>query len=153
VLPYLSANSTQSLHGILPILFAIAAVLLVLWNVRNQNSFERDYAFHGSFQGTRYECLVGGLATDHRMLCMAGADRSGIYFLPHPKRQSFFQSSHRGIFKKSLFIPWQDMSYSSKRVLLTDCIWFDLSPRKVWIYVPKEVGEKLLTDAHREIPT
>jgi hypothetical protein len=135
------------------ILVFVAAGLLVLWNARNQNSFARDYAYQGSFAGTRYECIVGGLYSDDRVLCMAGADRAGIYFLPHPKRQRLFRNSGYSIFKKSLLIPWQDMSYCSKKVLFKDCIWFDLSPRKIWIYVPREVGEKLLTDAHREIPS
>ena len=130
----------------------IAAALLVLWNVRNQNSFERDYAYQGSFQGTRYECIVGGLNPEDRLLCMVGADRAGIYFLPHPKRQRLFRNSGRAVFKKSLLIPWQDFTYCSKTVLFKDCIWFDLSPRKIWIYVPRDVGEKLLTDAHQEIP-
>ncbi len=136
----------------LPTLFFIAAALLVLWNVRNYNGFERAYAYQGSFPGERYECLVGGLYSEDRVLCMAGADRAGIYFLPHPKPQRLFQNSGYPIFKKSFFIPWQDMNYCSKKVLFKDCIWFDLSPRKIWIYVPREVGEKLLADAHREIP-
>ena len=136
-----------------PILLLAAAALLMFWNFSNQRRFERDYAFHGSFQGARYECLVGGFNSEDRVLCMAGADRSGIYFLPHPKPPRRFWNSRRPVFKKSLLIPWVDLTYSSKKVLFKDCIWFDLSPRKIWLYVPKEIGEKLLTDAHREIPT
>ena len=136
---------------LLPIILA-AAVLLMLWNIRNQRSFERDYSYDGSFAGQRYECIVGGLNSEHRMWCMAGADRSGIYFLPSPKNQNLFWNSGLGVFKKSLLIPWQDIAYCSKRVLFKDCIWFDLSPRKVWIYVPRETGEKLLIDGHREVP-
>ena len=132
-------------------LILVAAALLILWNVRNQRSFERDYSYEGSFSGQRYECVVGGLNSEHRLWCMAGADRSGIYFLPHPKPRSLFRNSRIGVFKKSLRIPWQDMTCCSKRVLFRDCIWFDLSPRKVWIYVPKEIGDKLLMDGHREV--
>ena len=137
---------------ILPIILA-AAVLLMLWNVRNQLSFERDYSYHGSFAGQGYECVVGGLNSERRMWCIAGADRCGIYFLPHPKKQNLFWNSGIGASKKSLRIPWQDVTYCCKRVLFKDCIWFDLSPRKVWIYVPREIGEKLLIDGYREVPT
>jgi len=148
----MSANSPKGQREMLLAIILVAAVLLVLWSVRNQRSFEGDYLYQGSFQGNRYECIVGGLYSEDRMLCMTGADRSGIYFLPHPKPQRLFQNSGRAVFRKSLFIPWQDMTYCSKKVLFRDCLWFDLSPRKIWIYVPREIGEKLLTDGHREVP-
>jgi hypothetical protein len=83
---------------------------------------------------------------------MMGADRAGIYIFPYPHNQKFFGNSGYGIFKKTLLIPWRDFTYCSKRVLFKDCIWFDLSPRKIWIYVPRDVGEKLLADGYREVP-
>jgi hypothetical protein len=61
-----------------------AAVLLVAWNFQRLNNFGRDCDFTGSFQGSRYECRLGGLGDDRRTLCMMGADEFGLYLLPHP---------------------------------------------------------------------
>jgi len=116
--------------------------------------FQTDYKFDGFFQGARYECKLGGLGDEHRTLCLIGADEFGLYLLPHPNppRHWWAYPSQYRIFKKSLYIPWTDIRCRSGRVLLKDCIWFDLAPRRVYLYVPKDVGEKVLGDARRAVP-
>lgn len=134
---------------------AVAAmVLLVAWNFVRVYRFQADYNFDGFFQGTRYECRIGGLDEDGGTLGFIGADEFGLYLLPHPQTDRRWWAYPRGfrIFKKSLYIPWTDIRCRSGRVLLKDCIWFDLAPRRVYLYVPKDVGEKVLTDARRQIP-
>ena len=136
------------------ILCAVAAALL-LWNINRWRSFLGDYQYPGVFQGHQYECRVGGLDQESRVLCMIGADESGLYLLPHPKKIRWYLGDSRGnkIFKKSLRIPWQDIACRYARVLFEDCIRFDLAPRKTYLYVPKDMGEKLLADAGRKITT
>jgi hypothetical protein len=134
---------------------AIAAiVLLIAWNFVRLYRFQTDYKFDGLFQGVRYECKLGGLGDEHRTLCLIGADEFGLYLLPHPNppRHWWAYPSGYRIFKKSLYIPWTDIRCRYGRVLLKDCIWFDLKPRRVYLYVPKDVGEKVLVDARRQVP-
>ena len=132
-------------------LIAVIVVLVVVlmgWNIARMYNFETDYRFSGYFQGTRYDCVVGGLNSEYGTICFVGADEQGLYLLPHPTPAfSWWKSQHRRVLKKSLLIPWRDISCRAGRVLLKDCIWFDLAPRKVYLYVPKDIGEKLLTDA------
>jgi hypothetical protein len=132
-----------------------AAVLLVGWNFVRLHKFGSDYNFVGSFSGNRYECMVGGINENHGTLCLIGADGYGLYLLPHPKPVRWFWGypGRYQIFKQSVLIPWKDIGCRSGRVLLKDCIWFDLAPRRVYFYVPKDIGEKLLTDAARLIPS
>lgn len=138
-------------------LVAIVVVLVVVlmgWNFARMYNFETDYRFSGYFQGNRYECVLGGLSQEHDTLCFIGADEQGLYLLPHPKpaRTWWNYQRRRQILKKSLLIPWRDISCRSGRVLLKDCIWFDLAPRKIYLYVPKDIGEKLLADARVMVP-
>jgi hypothetical protein len=135
-------------------IFFAAAILLVAWNFQRLNNFDRDYKFTGDFQGHRYECTLGGLAEGRGVLCMIGADNFGLYLLPdpRPRRWLTFYPNGNQIFKKSLLIPWKDIGCRSGSVLLKDCIWFDLAPRRIYLYVPKDIGEKLLTDAGHAIP-
>jgi hypothetical protein len=132
-------------------IFIAAAVFLIVWNIRRVYGFESDYKYTGSFAGKRYECAVGGLSEERDALCFMGADESGLYLLPHPKKLRWF-SGYRGVFKKSLFIPWTDVAYRPGKALLKECLWFDLSARRVYFYIPKDVGEKLLNDAGRGMP-
>jgi hypothetical protein len=134
-----------------------AAVCLLVWNIRRVYGFERDYKYGGDFAGQRYECRVGGLSDDHGMLCFMGADANGLYLLPHAKQARSWWSylgnrSRYDVFRKSLFIPWTDMGYRTGRAVLKECVWFELPARKVYLYVAKDVGEKLLNDAGRGMP-
>ncbi len=135
------------------ILIAAAAALLVGWNVQRLNRFLSDYNFTGLFQGNSYECSLGGLSDGHFTLCLIGADQYGLYLLPHPKRVRWWAGyPRREVFKKSLLIPWTDIGCRTGKVLFKDCIWFDLAPRRIYLYVPKDIGEKMLSDAKRTIP-
>jgi hypothetical protein len=136
------------------IIFIAAAVLLVGWNFQRLRKFARDYNFSGYFHGNRYECRLGGLTEGCGTLCLIGADDYGVYVLPHPKPVRWlwsFPGRHQ-IFKQSLLIPWRDINCRTGRVLFKDCIWFDLAPRKIYVHVPKDIGEKLLSDAGRKTP-
>lgn len=133
-------------------LLAIVIVLVVVlmgWNFARMYNFETDYRFFGYFQGNRYECLLGGLSQEHGTLCFIGADEQGLYLLPHPKPALTWWNYQwrRQVLNKSLLIPWRDINCRAGKVLLKDCIWFDLARRKIYLYVPKDIGERLLTDA------
>jgi hypothetical protein len=132
-----------------------AAILLVGWNFVRLYKFGSDYNFAGSFQGNRYECSLGGLNEGHGTLCLIGADEYGVYLLPHPKPVRWLWGYPGGyqVFKQSLLIPWRDIGCRSGRVSFKDCIWFDLAPRKIYLYLSKDIGEKLLRDAGRTIPS
>jgi hypothetical protein len=133
------------------ILIAGVAYLYV-WNIRRVSRFERDYKYEGIFSGKQYDCRVGGFSEDRGTLCFLGADASGLYLLPHPKPAFSLWRRRDVVFKKALFIPWTDLGYRSAKVLFKDSVWFELSARKVYFYVPRDVGEKLLNDAGRGIP-
>jgi hypothetical protein len=145
-------------EGTMLVAIVIAVVIsLLVWNIRRMLEFERDYKYDGNFGGKRYECTVGGLSESPGLLCFTGADANGLYLMPHarPGRTlwSYLGNGRRyWVFRKSLFIPWTDLGYRSGRVLLKDCVWFDLSGRRVYFYVAKDVGEKLLNDAGRGLP-
>jgi hypothetical protein len=131
-----------------------SAVLLIGWNFFRLTRFETDYRYVGSFSGNRYECVVGGLDLEHGTLCIVGADKEGVYLLSHPKPDRFYWGGggrHR-IFKRNLMIPWSDFSYRSGKVLLRDCVWIEMPSRRIYLFVPKDVGEKLLRDAGRGFP-
>jgi hypothetical protein len=146
-----SSSRLLTTHLVVAILI-VAVVLLTGWNFFNQSSFYRDYNHEGSFQGQRYECLLGGLNAEVRTLCLMGADDFGLYILPHPKPRRLFWGSGYYIFKKSLLIPWRDMDCSRGKVLFKKRIWFKLGSRRIYLYVPEEIAAKLLTDAGRKIP-
>lgn len=139
------------LKAVLTGIFVAAAVCLYVWNIRRVLGFERDYKYDGYFSGRRYECRVGGFSENRGTLCFMGADASGLYLFPHPRPAFSLWRYRDEVFKKSLFIPWTDLGCRFGRVLLKDCVWFDLSARRVYFYVTKDVGEKLLNDAGRKI--
>jgi hypothetical protein len=129
-----------------------AGVSLYVWNIRRVTGFERDYKYNGIFSGKRYECRVGGFNGNRKTLCFLGADANGLYLLPHPKQPLSLWRRRDGVFKIALFIPWTDLGYRSAKVLFKDSVWFDLAARKVYFYVPRDIGEKLLNDAGRGVP-
>ncbi|MFY9904683.1 MAG: hypothetical protein WAK62_06025 [Terriglobales bacterium] len=134
-------------------IFIGLVVVLMGWNILRMHGFDSDYIYSGYFSGQRYECVVGGLSSEHGTLCFVGADEQGLYLLPHPKPAfSWWNQRQRRVLKKSFLIPWRDINCRSGRVLLKNCIWFDLAPRKIYLYVPQDIGEKLLMDARLAIP-
>ena len=138
--------------NIIIVAVVIAAVVLIGWNFINQSSFYSDCAFAGSFGGNRYECMLGGLNQETRVLCLMGADESGVYILSHPKPGRPFWGYGTAVFKGSLFIPWQDIECTPGDTFpFKDSIWFKLASRRIYLYLAKEIGEKLLADARRKI--
>ena len=133
-------------------IFFVAALFLVGWNFRRLKRFRTDYRFTGFFPGTTYECVVGGLDTEHGTLCMVGADTSGIYLLSHPKPRGLLwllESRHR-VLKQNLLLPWDDLNYRTGKMLLKDCLWLEMPSRRIYLHVPKDSGAQILKDGGRD---
>lgn len=132
---------------------AVAAIFLVGRSWQTQSRFHRDYADDGAFVGSRYECALGGLNLEGPMLCMIGADPFRLYLLPHPKPRGPFGRFQFNVLKQALSIPWRDIECRKGRVSpVRTGIWFRIESRRVFLHVSKEIGAKLLADAHRPIP-
>jgi|GEM_PF-2225239 hypothetical protein len=134
----------------------VMAVVLIFWNVGIMRRFQNDYRYDGGFQGKRYECILRFANLDHGMWCLLGADASALYLLTASNRKRHWWSpSHIGvsnkIFKTDLRLPWTDLGWQEKTILLKECIWFEIPAKKIYFYVPRDVGDKLLIDAGRKI--
>jgi hypothetical protein len=72
------------------------------------------------------------------------------------RKRPWWTSSYTGvsneIFKTDLRIPWTDLGWKEKRILLKDCVWFEIPAKKIYFTVSKDVGDQLLVDAGRKIP-
>lgn len=78
---------------------------------------------------------------------------TGVYILPHPQPERWFGRYNYAIFKKSIFIPWPEMTFTTGRVPFAgECIWLRLEPRRIYLYVPRAIGMKLLQAGGRDIP-
>lgn len=137
------------------VLAALAgAALLIAWTARNSKRFYRDYAFTGAFDGKVQECWLGGLATKAPTLCFAGADRTGIYLLAPPaqrRRWNIFGTS-RGVLKQSLHLPWTDFEARAGLAAFRKVIWLRFDARRIYLYVPREIGLALLLAGGRAVP-
>jgi hypothetical protein len=141
-------HATSVIKEALILIGVLMAGLLVIWNIRRVLRFENDYAFSGTFEGTRHECPVGGLNLRHDTLSFAGADKIGLYLLQHPDKDEFMATWRRQwVLKKNLMIPWKDMTYRRGKVRLKECVWFEMASRRVYLSVPSAIGELLLKDA------
>ncbi|MGA3348851.1 MAG: hypothetical protein ABSC33_07495 [Candidatus Sulfotelmatobacter sp.] len=134
----------------------VMAGALIFWNVGVMRRFQSEYRYVAGFQGKRYECILRFANLDHGMWCFLGADSSALYLLTASNRKRpWWSSSYIGvsnkIFKTDLRIPWTDLGWQEKPILLKECIWFEISAKKIYFYVPKDVGDKLLIDAGRKI--
>jgi hypothetical protein len=140
---------------ILVIAVAALAVALVLWNAGVISRFKTDYRFDGAFDGRRYDCVLRFANLDHGLRCFLGADSSALYLFIASERERSWWSYPREastIFKTDLRIPWTDLAWREKKILLTDCVWFEIATKKIYFYVASDVGDKLLIDAQRKIP-
>jgi hypothetical protein len=139
-------------HAMMPLgfaLFAVFAVSLMYLSARRQRRFYRDYQLDGPFLGDSYDCKVGGLDAEYKTFCRVAADPVRLYILPYPKRRGW---STDPVFNRSLAIPWADIEYKLGWVPVQRCIWFKMNARRVYLYVPKETGIRLLRDAGLPIP-
>jgi hypothetical protein len=143
------------------IVFVVAglAVLLMVWNVAKIRSFQRDYGYEGEFPGAPYECDLRSADSEFPMQCRIGATDSALYIMANPNAQRprtwwgwGKYGSFRSLFKSDLRIPWSEVQCRAGTMFLKKVIWFENRSRKFYVYVPRDVGEKLLTDAGREIP-
>lgn len=132
------------------IIVVIIGFALTFWNAVNWYDFDSSYRYDGEFLGKRYECSLRFANQERDALCFVGANGSGLYLLSHPGRRAWW--SYRGAFKKNFQIPWSDLNCRAGKIFFQDCMWFDVPSRRIHFYVPKEIGDKLLTDAGREIP-
>jgi hypothetical protein len=127
------------------VVVGIIGIFLTFWYARNWKGFQQDYRFDGEFQGPRYDCRVRFAHGEGAVQCLVGADRSALYLLAPPKaKRSWWR--YRG---KNLKIPWTDLECRAGRTVLKDCLWFEIPPKKIHFYVPKEIGDQLLRDAGR----
>ena len=78
---------------------------------------------------------------------------SALYLLTPPKRKISWWSNRgaRGFLRMNLRIPWSDLDWREKTIMFKDCIWFEIPAKKIYFYVPRDVGDKLLVDAGRKI--
>ncbi len=132
----------------------VLAAALILWNVGVMRRFKSEYRFEGQFQGQRYECVLRFANFDHDICASLGADSSALYLLIASKRKRSWFSYRRNayeIFKTDLRIPWTDLAWQEKRILLKDCIWFEISAKKIYFFIASDIGNKLLIDAQQRI--
>jgi hypothetical protein len=84
---------------------------------------------------------------------MVGADPFRLYLLPHPKPRGPFGRFQFNVLKRALSIPWRDIDSRKGHVSpFRKGIWFRIESRRVYLYVSKEIGAKLLADAQRPLP-
>jgi hypothetical protein len=131
----------------------VMAAALMYWNIRVMRRFETDYRYDGEFQGKRYECILRFANSDSSIRCVVGANASALYLLtaPQRKRPWWGNSGARGHLRTNLQIPWSDLVWSEKRILLKERVWFEIPSKKIYFYVPPDIGDYLLVDAERKI--
>ena len=86
-------------------------------------------------------------------LCFIAANESALYLLYHPASKGWWWRYGAGGFNKNLEIPWSGLDYRPVTILFKDCMRFEIPPRKIYFYIPKDIGDQLLVDAKRKIPT
>lgn len=137
------------------ILVSAMAVALVLWNAGIVRRFNNDYRYAAEFQGQSNECIVRFANSEYGTRCLLGADASALYLLAVPKRKVSWWKNRaaHSFFRANLRIPWSDLDWREKTIMFKDCIWFEIPAKKIYFYVPRDVGDKLLVDAGRKIPS
>lgn len=128
-------------------IIVVIGVALTFWNALGWHGFARDYRFEGSFPGHRYECNLRFANSEDSNPCFVGADQFGLYLLARPGEKTSWWRHRRRSLKQNYYIPWSDLEWRAGRMFLEDCIWFNIPSRRIYFYLPKEVGEHLLTDA------
>lgn len=123
------------------------------------NSFFAECRFDSQFGGETYECLLGTPNTEHYIRCSLGADTSALYILSklrNPMRwyHYLYRQSWglKSITKHDLRIPWDLVQCRAGNIFFKKVIWFENRERRVYFFVARDVGEKLLADARRPMP-
>jgi len=133
------------------VIVGIIGLILTFWNALNWYEFQRSYRLQDEFPGKRYECSVRFANSEVGAQCFVGANTSSLYLLSHPNRKGWWWQSGGVGFKKNLQIPWTDLDCRSGTMLFKGYTWFEIPSRKIHFYLPKEIGDKLLTDAERKV--
>jgi hypothetical protein len=135
------------------VIVGVIGLALTFWNAANWYGFESSYRYSGEFQGNRYECRLRFANSECSSQCFIGANGSGLYLLSHPARKGWWWRYGAVGFKKNLQIPWTDLQCRPRTILLKECMWFEVPSRKIYFYIPKDIGDKLLIDANCKIGT
>jgi hypothetical protein len=132
---------------------SVMAIALVLWNAGVVRRFQSDYRYDGEFHGQRYECILTFANSEYGTRCSLGADESALYLLAVPKRKVSWWKNRaaHSFFRANLQIPWSDLDWREKRIVFKDCIWFEIPAKRIYFYVARDVGDKLLIEAGRKI--
>jgi hypothetical protein len=140
------------------ILLALAAALMI-WNAKKIRAYQQDYRFEGGFTGKHYDCMLGSANSEATLRCRVGADPSHLYLMARPEdppRPQIFswrnQFYFRADYPTDLAIPWNDLECRPGRLFFKEVIWFRNDEKRFYVYVPREIGESLLTDAGRALP-
>jgi hypothetical protein len=131
------------------IIVGIIAVALTFWNGVNWYEFVTGYRYNGEFQGKRYESRLRFATSECDSLCFVGATEAALYLLYHPRSKGWWWKYGARGFNKNLEIPWSDLNYRPVTIFFKECIRFEVSTRKIYFYIPKDIGNQLLIDAQR----
>ena len=135
------------------VIVGVLGLALTLWNGANWYLFQSGYRYNSEFLGKRYECSLKFVNAEHNNLCFVGGDGAALYLLAHPNGKGWWWRYGVVGYKKNLQIPWSDVECRPKTVLFKECMWFEIPARKIYFYIPREIGDKLLIDAGRKIGT
>ncbi len=133
------------------VIVGVLGLALTFWSGANWYLFQSGYRYNSEFLGKRYECSLMFVSAENSNLCFVGADGAGLYLLSHPDGKGWWWRYGVVGFKKNLQIPWSDLECRPRTVLFKECMWFEIPSRKIYFYIPREIGEKLLIDAGRKI--
>lgn len=140
-------------------LAAAAAAALMIWNVTRIRGYQRDWGYEGEIPGTYYPCDLRSADSEFPMQCRIGASDSAFYLMADPQalptRTAFRRGkygSFQSLFKSGLRVPWNELSWRGGSMFLKEVIWFENRRRRFFVYVPREIGEKVIRDAGREPP-
>jgi hypothetical protein len=138
----------------------VFAVLLVIWNAVRIRGYQRDYQYEGGFPGEPYPSELRTPDTEWPMKCLIGATDTALYLMADPQDHNKRlwwgwgkYASFRQFYKNDLRIPWTDLEFRAGKMFFQDVIWFENRQKKFYVFVPRAVGEKVLTDAGRAIPS
>ncbi|MGA8273907.1 MAG: hypothetical protein WB919_20255 [Candidatus Sulfotelmatobacter sp.] len=138
----------------------VFGIFLMLWNIARMRGVQRDYSYEGEFPGNHYLCDLRSAGTESTIRCQIGASDSALYLMADPETQAKLSWrpwkvqnwDFRALSNTNLRIPCTDLQYRTGKMFFRDVIWFENRSRRFYVYVPREIGDKLLIDAGRAVP-
>jgi len=132
------------------LVFALG-VALTLWFARKMRDFLNDYSYLGAFAGQRYDCMLRFAGSEYDTPCAVGADSSALYlFASSSYKRRWWARGRTRMLKQALRIPWTDLQWQESRILFKEVIRFEVTGRKIYFFIPKEIGTKVLADAGQQ---